>query len=123
MAVYIPIISEFKDKGVKDAERELSSFSGKVGKSLGGIIDVAKKAALAVGAIGLGAAVALKPAIEAAADLEEEISKSRQIFGDASKDVEAFAKTAAKSLGQSKKDAIAAASTFAIFGKSAGLTG
>lgn len=123
MAVYIPIISEFKDKGVKDAERELATFSGKVSKSLDGITRVAKNVSLAIGAIGLGAAAAVAPAISAAADLAEEISKSEILFGDASKAVEEFAAKAAKSLGQSKKDALEAAGTFAIFGKSAGLSG
>ena len=123
MAVYIPIISEFKDKGVKDAERELATFSGKVSKSLDGITTVAKNVSLAIGAIGLGAAAAVAPAISAAADLAEEISKSEILFGDASKAVEEFAAKAAKNLGQSKKDALEAAGTFAIFGKSAGLSG
>jgi hypothetical protein len=123
MAVYIPIISEFKNKGLKDAERELGGFSKSVGSKLGGIIKTAGQVALAIGGIGIGAAIALKPAIEAASDLEEEISKSREIFGAASAEIEKFADTAAKRLGQSKREAIGAASTFAIFGKSAGLTG
>ena len=123
MAVYIPIISEFKDKGVKEAERELATFSGKISKSLGGITKVAKNVSLAIGGIGLGAAAAVAPAISAAADLAEEISKSQVLFGDAAGAVEDFAGKAAKALGQSKKDALQAAGTFAIFGKSAGLTG
>jgi hypothetical protein len=123
MALYLPIISEFRDKGIKEATKQVNDFSGKVRKSVGKVVDVAKKAALAIGAIGGGAALALKPAIEAAADLEEEISKSREIFGAASAEIEKFASTAARRLGQSKKEAIGAASTFAIFGKSAGLSG
>jgi hypothetical protein len=123
MAVYIPIISEFKDRGIKDAERELKGFSGKISKSLGGVMDVAKKTALAIGAIGAGAAVALKPAIDAASDLEETITKTQQLFGDASDEIIKFADTAAKKLGQSKQVALDAAGTFAIFGKAAGITG
>jgi hypothetical protein len=123
MAVYIPIISEFKDRGIKDAERELKGFSGKISKSLGGVMDVAKKTALAIGAIGAGAAVALKPAIDAASDLEETITKTQQLFGDASDEIIKFADTAAKKLGQSKQVAMDAAGTFAIFGKAAGITG
>ena len=123
MAVYIPIISEFKNKGLKDAERELGGFSKKVGAKLGGLIKTAGQVSLAIGGIGLGAALALKPAIDAASDLEETISKTRQIFGDASAEIEKFAGSAAKNLGQSKTTALNAATDFAIFGKSAGLTG
>lgn len=123
MAVYIPIISEFKDKGVKQAENELSGFSKRVSSKLGGIIKTAGKVTLAIGGIGLGAAAALKPAIDAASDLEEEITKSQQIFGDAAAEIEKFASTAATRLGQSKREALGAASTFAIFGKAAGLSG
>jgi len=64
-----------------------------------------------------------KSSIDAASDLNETISKTEQIFGDASKEVIAFAENAAEKLGQSKTQAMDAASTFAGFGKSAGKTG
>ena len=64
-----------------------------------------------------------KSSIDAASDLNETISKTEQIFGDASKEVIAFAENAAEKLGQSKTQAMDAASTFATFGKSAGLSG
>jgi DNA-binding Lrp family transcriptional regulator len=64
-----------------------------------------------------------KSSIDAASDLNETISKTEQIFGDASKEVIAFAENAAAKLGQSKTQAMDAASTFATFGKSAGLSG
>lgn len=123
MAVYIPIISEFKDKGIKDAQREIEGFSGKVSQKLGKITDVAKKASLAIGAIGIGAAVALKPVIDAASDLEETLTKTDQLFGDNAESIKKFANQAARNLGQSKQVALDAAGTFAIFGKAAGITG
>ena len=53
----------------------------------------------------------------------DQLIGSGEIFGDTSKQIEAFAATAATSLGQSKQQAIDAATTFAVFGKSAGLAG
>jgi hypothetical protein len=53
----------------------------------------------------------------------ETISKVGVIFAENAADIEAWAGTAAERLGQSKQQALDAASTFAIFGKSAGKTG
>jgi hypothetical protein len=107
-------------QGLDKADKETRSFSSKLGTAL-------KAGALAFAAVGAAAgAMAIKigkDAIGAASDFSEEISKSRVIFGKASKDIEDFAKTAANSLGQSKKQAVSAASTFATLGKAAGLTG
>jgi hypothetical protein len=107
-------------QGLDKADKETRSFSSKLGTAL-------KAGALAFAAVGAAAgAMAIKigkDAIGAASDFSEEISKSRVIFGEASKDIEDFAKTAANSLGQSKKQAVSAASTFAGLGKAAGLTG
>jgi len=61
--------------------------------------------------------------IQAAADLGETISKVGVVFGNTAGDIEAWADTAATRMGQSKQQALDAASTFAIFGKSAGLSG
>ncbi len=62
-------------------------------------------------------------AIKAASDLNETVTKTQTIFGDTSKEIIDFSKTADKKLGLSKRSALDAASTFAIFGKSAGLSG
>jgi hypothetical protein len=60
---------------------------------------------------------------DAASDLEETMSKTSVLFGKNSKEVVAFSKNAAKSFGQSKQQALDAASTFATFGKAAGVAG
>jgi hypothetical protein len=118
----LALLADTKDfiKGLDKADKESRSFSDKLGSAL-------KTGALAFAALGAAAgAMAIKigkDAIGAASDFSEEISKSRVIFGEASKDIEDFAKTAANSLGQSKKQAVSAASTFATLGKAAGLTG
>jgi hypothetical protein len=118
----LALLADTKDfiKGLDKADKESRSFSDKLGTAL-------KTGALAFAALGAAAgAIAIKigkDAIGAASDFSEEISKARVIFGDASKDIEDFAKTAADSLGQSRKQAVNAASTFATLGKAAGLTG
>ena len=66
----------------------------------------------------------LGDAVDAASSLNETVSKTGQIFGeDALPAMEEWAETAADAFGQSKQQALDAASTFAIFGKSAGLAG
>jgi hypothetical protein len=70
-----------------------------------------------------GLAAAAGPAVTAASDLNETMSKTSVIFGDADEALFSFAETAATSLGQTKQQALDAASTFGTFGKAAGLTG
>jgi hypothetical protein len=61
--------------------------------------------------------------VTAASNLGETTSKVGQIFGSTATAIQEWAKTAATSLGQTAEQAMAAASTFAIFGKAAGLSG
>ena len=112
MAVVIPILSEFSDKGIRAAE---TGF-----KKLG---DLAKTAAKTVAGVAIGAGVGAVKAIDLASDLSESQAKVGEIFGDSAADVEAFAANAAKALGQSKQSVLNAAGTFGVFGKAAGLTG
>lgn len=71
----------------------------------------------------LAAGAATIKMIEKGGDLNETISKTNELFGQSSKEIQAWAATAAGALGQSKQEAMDAAGTFAIFGKSAGLAG
>jgi hypothetical protein len=107
-------------KNLAGADKEIQGFGGK-------LAEFGKKAALALAAVGAAAgAMAVKigkEAIAAASDLAETTSKVGVIFGDVAKDIEAFGAQAAKSLGQTRTQAMNAAATFATFGKSAGLAG
>lgn len=96
---------------------------GEVNSKLGSFASSVGKMALGAGVALGGLAAATVPLIGAASDLAETQSKVGVIFGAASKDIEKFADTAAKSLGQSKQQAMNAAATFATFGKGAGLAG
>lgn len=74
-----------------------------------------------VALVGVGAAA--YSVVQSASDLNESISKTGVIFESGAKDIEAFADTAAKELGLSKRAALDAAANFAILGRGAGLTG
>ena len=112
MAINIPILTSFVDKGVNAAE-----------KAFGGL----SKSTMIAGAAIAGATVAVGAfaykSIQKASDFNEAISKNAVVFGAISKEVENFAQTANRALGISETAALSAAGNFAIFGKSAGLAG
>lgn len=60
--------------------------------------------------------------VKAASDLNETISKTEVLFGKSAKTVEGWAEANANAMGQTRQQALDAASTFAIFGKQAGYT-
>jgi hypothetical protein len=119
MAVSLPIVSEFDGKGISKAIAEFKQLEGVGAKAQFAI----KKAALPAAAALAGLAAAAGPAIGAASDLNETVSKTSVIFGDADQALFDFAENAATSLGQTKQQALDAAATFGTFGKAAGLTG
>jgi hypothetical protein len=119
MALSIPIISEFDGKGIDKAIKEFKQLETAGEKAQFAI----KKAAIPAAAALAGLAAAAGPAISAASDLEENLSKVNVIFGEGAKDIEEFAKTAATALGQSQNAVLTAAGTFGTFGKAAGLGG
>lgn len=79
-------------------------------------------AGLGIGALA-GAGAFLIPAVKGASDLNETASKIGVLFGGAAKDIEAFAATADRKMGQSKQTVLDGAATFAIYGKAANLSG
>jgi len=115
MAINIPIITTFSDSGLAAANKQISSF----GKKFPGIGIAMAGVTAAVGALGAAAFTA----VQKASNLNEQISKAGVIFGQSSDEVEKFARTANRSLGLSTTAALNAASTFATFGKAAGLAG
>jgi hypothetical protein len=107
-------------KSLNKADNDTKGFSKnltKYGKMMAAAF-VAAGAAAAAMAVKFGL-----DAVQAASDLNEEISKTNVIFGETSKEIIAFSKTADKSFGLTQKEALNASSTFAILGKNAGLTG
>ena len=106
--------------GINTADHEAKGLSGKMekyGKRMAAAFAVAAAAAGAM-AVKIGL-----ESVKAASDLNEEINKTEVVFGDTAKEIKDFAKTADRALGLTNKSALQAASTFAILGKNAGLTG
>jgi hypothetical protein len=101
---------------LKGSGKDVSTFGSQISA-------FGKKAALAFAAAGVAFGAFAKIAVSSASDLAETISKVGVLFGSGAKEIEIFAGTAAKSLGQTKQQALDAAATFAIFGTSAGLSG
>jgi len=115
VAINIPIITSFVNTGIQAADKQLKTF----GTS-------AKTVAGAVGGLSLAFGTVqsvLGPAIKAASNMEESLSKVNVVFGKGARDVEKFASSAAKNLGQSKQAVLEAAGVFGTFGKAAGLAG
>lgn len=133
MAVQINVVGTYDGKQIERAQKQLAKlgdqtkqldngfkvFGKQVDSLSNGFKSMAQKATIAFAAVSYG----FMKATGAASDLAEETSKARVIFGSAADEVLKFAETAAQSFGLSEKSAISAASTFAIFGKSAGLSG
>jgi hypothetical protein len=99
-------------KGLETAEMKFKNFGNKLDS-------LSRKASIALGVL----AVAGKSTVDSASDLNEALSKNTVVFDDQAKAIEAFAKTADKSLGLSQTKALDAASGFAILGRMSGLTG
>lgn len=106
-----------------DINRTSGSFS-RFGAGMGRTMAIGAAAVATFGvAAGVAAGVGLYKSIQSASDLNETVSKTKVIFGKSSKDILAWSNNSAKALGQSRTQALGAAATFAVFGKSAGLSG
>ena len=112
-------VDNFK-KNMDKASGQTDNFANKSGAALKKVGIAVAAAAAAAGAFAVKFGV---DAVKAASDLQETLSKTGELFGANAAEVEKFAAAAATSLGQSKQQALDAASTFAIFGKAAGLAG
>ena len=117
LTVYLAADLKNFNKNINKAEKDVKGFGGSIDKFL--------KPALIGAAVAAGAfAVKLAgDAIGAARDLAETQNKVGVIFGQSSQSILDFAETAVTSLGQTQKQALNAAATFAQFGKAAGLSG
>lgn len=129
---YVSIVPETSKiaPGLRDAlkvvDKEGDAAGKRLGSKLSGGIGAAFKGGLgiAAGAIaGAGIVDFFKDSISGASDLAESTNKLQQVFGPATKQVTDFAAKGARALGMTNLAARDAASTFGIFGKSAGLTG
>lgn len=114
--INIPITGD--SSGYKKALGEAEDATGKFSKTTGAAGN-ALKAAFVGGAVVAG----LHDVIDAASDYNETVSKTKVVLGTAADGAISFAEDAAESFGLSAQAALDAQSTFATFGKSAGLAG
>jgi phage-related protein len=121
--IKIDIVADVQklQQGVDQANKQLSGLDASVNKvqklttAFGGVAVAAKGFSIAGGFI--------NAATDAASNMEETLSKTSVLFGQNATEIVKFAEGAAKGLGQSKQQALDAATTFATFGKAAGLAG
>lgn len=111
-------------KGLDEGESQVEGWGGRLGGVMQGVgmavgLGVANIAMNAAGQV----AGFMQDAVGAASDMGETISKTNVLFGEGADAVIAFADTAATQFGQSKQQALDAATTFATFGAAAGLAG
>ena len=107
-------------KSVRDA-LQLMQTQGAKGFMIGASAAITTAAIGAVGSAVRHTTEFIGDSIGAASDLNETMTKSQQIFGDAAGEVEAWGDSASTAFGQSKKDAIDAASGFAGLFQTVGL--
>lgn len=112
-------------KKVQMSGSKLSSNAKSIGTQFQSIAAAASSMGAAIGiAFGVETVISFaKESVAAATALGEVETKTEAIFGGSKNLIDDFAKNAAQSIGQSELAAKNAASTFGIFGKSAGLTG
>lgn len=110
-----------------EARRAGDATEKHLGGSAGRVREGFSKVQTAVAAIGVGLGIATLTsfageASRAFSDLNETISRSSQVLGsEAMPELESWAASASRAFGQSKRQALDGAATFAVFGKSAGL--
>ena len=109
------------DRAIKKSgqlDKTLSNVGSKAGRGLSTAAgNIAKITTIAsVGAVGL-----LAKSVENASSLNEQINKTKAVFGDASKSVLAFSQTTADKLGLSRIEALTAAGAFGNMFKTTGL--
>lgn len=111
----------------QDFDDGIAKSQGKFGQFKNIVSGMAMGAGMAVANFALQAGQALvqfgADSVAAASDINETISKTNVVFEDGAAGILAWSQNAATAFGQSQQQALDAASTFAIFGKSAGLSG
>jgi hypothetical protein len=113
MAIRLNIVTQFNDKELKRAQRDISN----IGKSISSALNYAVAGGL------VAATAGITNAIKSASNYAAEFEGVNQVFGDAAKSVKAFADTAAQTAGLSSQEALQASKVFGLFAGSAGVSG
>jgi hypothetical protein len=114
-------------RDVARLEKQVESTSGAFGR-MGGLLGGLGGIGLAAGGVGAivsgfqGAIGAVGGLVAQASDLNEQLSRSQQIFGAASESVQRFAQTSGQSLGIARAEALQMAGNFGQLLRTSGLT-
>ena len=100
------------------AFKKVGSEAGRTGKSYQKFGDVARNALLAVGVTAFAAS-----SVKAFAEVQDASSALTATYGDTGQAFIDWANNSADAMNLSKREALAASQSFALFGKAAGLTG
>lgn len=120
-------VSEFKKletsagSSLDGVEKKATGLKGKMSSAFGSLSGV--MASLGPAAIAGGVAAGIGVAVNAASDLNEQISKTKSVFGQSSTEILKWSESSATALGQSKTQALEAASSFGNLFMQLGLTG
>lgn len=125
----VEIIPDTKGFG-KDVEAQVRKETSGVGKKAGEDVGANFSSGIGSALKGIGTAVAAAgvakfatDSIAAARDLNEQMSKTKVVFGDSADSVLDFGKKASTSIGASRVEALTAAGTFGNLLRSVGLSG
>lgn len=102
-----------------DLYKEMKTANSRMGAFGKGMSTAFKGAAIGAAAVAVG--TYMKDAVYKASDLNEAMSATGQVFGDAFGQIEQFAKGSATQLGQTSTEIYNAARNFGVFGNAAGL--
>jgi hypothetical protein len=118
--VEIATDSKKLDSGLDSAHKKTSSWGSVMSGMLAGVGIAVADAAIGIAKSAIGQISGL---ITSASDLGETVSKTNVLFGDSADAILKWSDTASTAFGQSKQQALDAATEFATFGKAAGLGG
>ena len=110
-----------KTKDLDKAFRRVSKGSSLMSDRMARAASIGMGAFAGIGVAVAGATAVLKPMIEAAADVDESLSKNRVLFGDAAAAAERFAESSASAIGMSRRDALEAVGVFGSLAHAMGM--
>jgi hypothetical protein len=125
MAVIVPILSTFNDKGIKSAVREFQTAKTSIQKfgAVGKIFEGVGKSLTKNLTVPLAAAAAgIYAATQAASTLEESLSKTNAVFGKSADEIINWSKSSATAFGSSRQAALEAVSTYGNLFQAFGLS-
>lgn len=125
MAVIVPILSTFNDKGIKSAVREFQTAKTQIQKfgAVGKIFEGVGKSLTKNLTVPLAAAAAgIFKATQAASTLEESLSKTNAVFNSNASAIIDWSKTSATAFGSSQQAALEAVATYGNLFQAFGLS-